>query len=85
MKKRSDRAQVHLFAVGMYQNHVVLDDCCGMPFCVETALVRHRFASNFDLFSAGSQVATVFVMSHTYRIEDFLFIRNYGATLRSLY
>jgi len=47
LKKRSDRAQVHLFAVGMCQNHVVSDDCCGTPFCAETALVRHRFASNF--------------------------------------
>ena len=45
-KKRSDRAQV-LFAVGMCQNHVVSDDCCGTPFCAETVLVRHRFASNF--------------------------------------
>jgi len=34
----------------------------------------------FDLFFAGSWVATVFVMSHTYRI--YLFIRNYVATLR---
>ena len=46
-KKRSDRAQVHLFAASMCQNHVVSDDCCGTPFCAETALVRHRFASNF--------------------------------------
>jgi len=36
----------------------------------------------FDLFFTGSQVATVFVMSHTVFIEDILFIRNYVATLR---
>jgi len=47
LKKRSDRAQVHLFALSMCQNHVVSDDCCGTPFCTETALVRHRFTSNF--------------------------------------
>jgi len=46
-KKRSDRAQVHLFAVSMCQNHVVSDDCCGTPFCTEMALIRHRFASKF--------------------------------------
>ena len=46
-KKRSDRAQVHLFAVSMCQNHVVSDDCCGTPFCTETAFIRHRSASNF--------------------------------------
>ena len=46
-KKRSDRAQVHLFTVCMCQNHVVSDDCCGTPFCAETVLVRHRFVSNF--------------------------------------
>ena len=46
-KKCSDRAQVHLFTVGMCQNHVVSDDCCGMLFCAETVLVCHRFALNF--------------------------------------
>jgi len=44
LKKHSDRAQVHLFAVGMCQNHVVSEDCCGTPFCAETVL---SFASNF--------------------------------------
>jgi len=44
----SDRAQVHLFAVSMYQNHIS-DDCRGMPFCSETALVCHCSASNFWL------------------------------------
>ena len=29
------------------QKHGVSDDCCGTPFCTETALVRHRSASNF--------------------------------------
>ena len=47
LKKRSARAQVHLFAVSMCQNLVVSDDCCGMPFCAETAPVCHRSASNF--------------------------------------
>ena len=46
LKKRCDRAQVHLFAVSMYQNHVS-DDCRGMLFWKETALVCHRSASNF--------------------------------------
>ena len=45
-KKCSDRAQVHLFAVSMCQNHVS-DDCCGTLFCAKTALVRHHSASNF--------------------------------------
>jgi len=49
LKNCSDRAQAHLFAVGMCQNHVVSDDCCGTPFCTETALVRHCFASNFSI------------------------------------
>jgi len=48
MKKCSDGAQVHPFAVGMCQNHD-LDDCCGMLFCTETVLIRHRSASNFWL------------------------------------
>ena len=65
LKKRSDRAQVHLFAVGMCQNHVVSDDCCGTPFCEETALALLQI---FDLFFAGSRVATHFVTSHTYCI-----------------
>jgi len=47
LKKRSDRAQVHLFAVGMYQNQVFSDDCCGTPFCGGTALTGRRFTSNF--------------------------------------
>jgi len=41
LKKRSDKERVHLFAVGMCQNHVDLDDYCGTPFCAETVLVRH--------------------------------------------
>jgi len=45
-KKHSDRAQVHPFAVSMCQN-IVSDNCCGMPFCAETALVCHCSASNF--------------------------------------
>ena len=61
-------AQVHLFAVSMCQNHVVSDDCCGMPFCTETALIRHCSASNFDLFSLVARLLPVFVTSHTYRI-----------------
>ena len=46
-KKCSDRAQVHLFAVSMYQNHIISDDGYGTPFCAETALICHCFASNF--------------------------------------
>ena len=82
MKKRSDRAQVHLFAVGMCQNHVVSDNCCRTPFCAETALVRHRFASNYFSLVAG---LLPFLWRHirTVFIEDFLFIRNYVATLSS--
>jgi len=49
LKKRSDRAQVHLFAVGMCQNHVISDDYCGTPLCTETALICHHFTSNFWL------------------------------------
>jgi len=60
LKERSDRAQVHLFAVSMCQNHVISDDCCGTPFCAETALIRHRSASNFWLIFTGSWVATRF-------------------------
>jgi len=67
-KKRSDRAQVHLFAIGMCQNHVALDDCCGTPFCAETVPVFIALLQIFDLFFAGSPVATRFVTSHTYRI-----------------
>ena len=42
LKMCSDRAQVHLFAVSTCQDHVILDDYCGPPFCAETALVRHH-------------------------------------------
>ena len=37
-KKRFDAAQVHLFAVSVYQNQVISDNCRGTPFCAETAL-----------------------------------------------
>ena len=60
-RKCSDRAQVHLCAVSMSQNRVISDNCYGM-------------LQIFDLFFAGSQVATVFVMSHTYCIYWDLFI-----------
>ena len=75
-------AQVHLFAVSMCQNHIVLDDCCGTPFCAENALAHHHFASNLDLFFAGSRVATILWRHiHTIFIENFLFICNCVATL----
>jgi len=48
-KKYSDKAQVHPFAVSTRQNHIVLDDCCGTPFCTETALVHHALLC-FDFF-----------------------------------
>jgi len=68
LKKCSDRAQVHLFAVDMCQNHV-LDNCCGTPFCIETALVCHCSASNFlTYFSLVAGLLPVFVTSHTYCI-----------------
>jgi len=38
LKKCSDRAQVHLFAVSMCQNQVISGNCCGMPLSTETAL-----------------------------------------------
>ena len=47
LKKCSDRAQVHLFTVGMCQNHIISDDYCGTLFCTETALIRHRPTSYF--------------------------------------
>ena len=76
-KTRSDRAQVHLFAVSMYQNHVVSDYCCGTPFCAETALVHI-----FDLFFAGSRLLPI-LWCHicTVFIKNFLFIHNYVTTL----
>jgi len=38
LKKHSDKAQRHLFAVSMCQNQVVSDDYCGTLFCAETLL-----------------------------------------------
>jgi len=49
LRKHSDRAQVHLFAVSMCQKLVILDKYCGMMFCTETVLIRYHSASNFDL------------------------------------
>jgi len=58
LKKHSDTAQVRLFAVGMCQNHVNSDDCCGTPFSVQklhsSAIALLQI---FKLFFAGSQVA----------------------------
>ena len=55
LKKSSDKAQVCLFAVCICQNQVILDNCCGTPFCAATALIHHHSASNFRLIFAGSQ------------------------------
>jgi len=71
LKKRSDKAQVYLFAFSMCQNQVVSDNCCGTPFFAGTAITLLQI---FDLVFTGSRVATTFVMSHTYCIYWELFI-----------
>ena len=83
-KKCSDRAQVHLFAVSICQNHIISNDCCGTPFCAETALVCHRSASNFLTYFLLVARLLLFLCRHihTVFIENFLFICNYVATLK---
>jgi len=85
-KKHSERAQVHLFGVGVCQNHVVSNDCCGTPFCAETVFVRHRFCFKFlTYFSLVAGLPFLWRHIRTVFIEDFPFIRNYVATLRAWY
>ena len=82
-KKHSDRAQVHLFAVSMCQNHVVSDDCCGMLFCANCTrlpLLYFKFLTYYYSLVAG---LLPFLWRHirTVFIENFLFIHNSIATL----
>ena len=52
----------------MYQSQIVLDNCCGTPFCAETALTVIALQI-LDLFLLVAR-------SHTYVfIENFLFIQ----------
>ena len=72
MNKRSDRAQAHLFAV----SEITSSQTIG----VEQHFVQKLHSSAIalqqilDLFSTGSQVATLLVTSHAYHIYRELFI-----------